>query len=93
MSGFRDGRLAALKARIAAIEIGGRAGFASLPFGAPEIDACLPGGGLPLGQWHAFCGTGMEVETGACPAAFAALAAALLIVVGVTLILARAART
>ena len=76
MSGFRDGRLAALKARIAAIEIGGRSGFGSLPFGAPGIDACLPGGGLPLGQWHEFAGVGMEVETGACTAAFAALAAA-----------------
>ena len=76
MSGFRDGRLAALKARIAAIEIGGRSGFGSLPFGAPDIDACLPGGGLPLGQWHEFAGVGMEVETGACTAAFAALAAA-----------------
>lgn len=76
MSGFRDGRLAALKARIAAMEAGGRTGFGVLPFEAGEIDACLPGGGLPLGQWHEFVGVGMEVETGACPAAFAALAAA-----------------
>lgn len=76
MSGFRDGRLAALKARIAAIEAGGRADSESLPLGAPLLDRCLPGGGLPLRQWHEFCGAGMETETGACPAAFAALVAA-----------------
>ena len=76
MSDFREGRLAALKARVAAMESGGRGQFSTLPFGAPEIDACLPGGGLPLGQWHEFAGAGMEAETGACPAAFAALVAA-----------------
>lgn len=76
MSGFRDSRLAALKAKIAALEAGGRADSESLPFGAGTIDACLPGGGLPLGQWHELLGAGMETELGACPAAFAALAAA-----------------
>jgi protein ImuA len=76
MSGFRDGRLAALKAKISAIEAGGRAESASLPFGAVALDRCLPGGGLPLGQWHEFLGEGMETETGASAAAFAALVAA-----------------
>ena len=76
MSGFRDGRLAALKAKIAAIEAGGRTNCASLPFGAPALDDCLPGQGLPLGQWHEFTGAGMETELGASPAAFAALTAA-----------------
>lgn len=76
MSGFRDGRLAALKAKISAIEAGGRADSESLPFGTPALDRCLPGGGLPLGQWHEFMGEGMEAETGASPAAFAALVAA-----------------
>ncbi|WP_312161205.1 protein imuA [Phenylobacterium sp.] len=71
-----DGRLAALKAKIAAIEAGGRANCPSLPFGAAALDDCLPGRGLPLGQWHEFAGPGMETELGACPAAFAALAAA-----------------
>lgn len=71
----RDGRLAALKAKIAAIEAGGRANCESLPFGARDLDDCLPGKGLPLGQWHEFVGAGMETELGACPAAFAALAA------------------
>jgi protein ImuA len=76
MSGFRDGRLAALKARIAALEAGGRADSESLSFGAAELDRCFLGGGLPLGQWHEFTGGGMEVETAASAAAFAALLAA-----------------
>ena len=76
MSGFRDDRLAALKAKIAALEAGGRADSESLPFGAPQIDDCFLGGGLALGQWHEFTGAGMEVETAASPAAFAALVAA-----------------
>lgn len=75
MSAFRDGRLAALKAKISAIEAGGRAASESLPFGALALDRCLPGGGLPLGQWHEFFGDGMEMETGASTAAFAALVA------------------
>lgn len=68
--------LAAVRAKIAAIQADGRADSESLPFGAPEVDACLPGGGLPLGRWHEFGGLGMEVETAAAPAAFAALVAA-----------------
>ena len=55
------GRLAAVRARIAAIEAGGRADSESLPFGMDEVDACLPGGGLPLGRWH---------EIGALPSNF-----------------------
>lgn len=71
------GRLAAVRARIAAIEAGARSDSCSLPFGAAAIDACLPGGaGLPLGRWHEVVGDGMETETAAAPAAFAALAAA-----------------
>lgn len=76
MSGFREDRLAALKAKIAALEAGGRTDSESLPFGAPQIDECFLGGGLALGQWHEFTGAGMEVETAASPAAFAALVAA-----------------
>jgi len=76
MSGFREGRLAALKAKIAVLEAGGRAVTASLPFGDPRLDDGFLAGGLPLGQWHEFTGPGMEAETGACPAAFAALVAA-----------------
>ncbi|WP_332772068.1 ImuA family protein [Phenylobacterium sp.] len=76
MSGFREVRLAALKAKIAALEAGGRADSESLPFGDSRLDGCFLGQGLPLGQWHEFTGVGMEVETGASPAAFAALVAA-----------------
>ena len=76
MSGFRDERLAALKAKIASLEAGGRADSDSLPFGDPRIDGCFLTGGLPLGCWHEFGGHGMEAETAACPAAFAALTAA-----------------
>jgi protein ImuA len=77
MSGFRDGALTALKAKIAALEAGGRGDSESLSLGDPRLDACFPhAAGLPLGQWHEIGGEGMEVETAAAPAAFAALQAA-----------------
>jgi protein ImuA len=72
MSDFR----ASLRAKIAAIEASARADAGVLPFGDARIDACLPGGGLPLGRWHEIGGVGMEVETAAAPAAFTALMAA-----------------
>jgi len=72
----RERGLATVRAQIAALEAGGRADFGVLPFGAAEIDACLPGGGLPLGRWHEIGGAAMEVETAAAPAAFTALMAA-----------------
>ncbi len=43
-----------------------------LPFDHPLVDACLPGGGLPLGQLHEIGAAGLETETGALPAAFIA---------------------
>ncbi len=73
MSDFRAGRLDAMRAKIAAVEAGGRGDSGSLPFGDARIDARLPGGGLPLGRWHEITGPGMEVETAAAPAAFTAL--------------------
>ena len=76
MSDFRAGRLAAVRAKIAAIEAVGRGDSESLPFGDTRIDDRLPGGGLPLGRWHEITGPGMEVETAAAPAAFTALMAA-----------------
>jgi protein ImuA len=76
MSDFRGKRLAAMRAKIAALESGGRADAGVLPFGDEGLDGRLPGGGLPLGRWHEITGPGLEVETGAAPAAFAALAAA-----------------
>jgi protein ImuA len=65
-----------MRAKIAAIEAGGRGDSESLPFGDARIDDRLPGGGLPLGRWHEITGPGMEVETAAAPAAFTALMAA-----------------
>lgn len=72
----REERLAAMRAKIAAIEAGERTPSGVLPFGDSRIDSCLPGGGMPLGRWHEIGGAGMEVETAAAPAAFAALLAA-----------------
>jgi protein ImuA len=72
----REARFLAARAAIAALETGGAAGV--LPFGDARVDACLPGGGLPLGRWHEAAGEGMEIETAAVAAAFiAALAAPL----------------
>lgn len=79
MSDFRaqPGRpLAALAAKIAAIEGAARTCMGVQPFGVEEIDACLPGGGLPLGRWHEIVGHGLETETSAAPAMFTAMAAA-----------------
>jgi protein ImuA len=69
------GRLAAVRAKVAALETGGRADAGRLAFGAEDVDAAL-GGGLPLGRWHEVGGAGLETETGAAPAAFTALMAA-----------------
>ncbi|WP_296596212.1 protein imuA [Phenylobacterium sp.] len=76
MSDFRAKRIAALAAKIAAIESGARPELGVLPFGDPRMDERLAGGGLPLGRWHEIAGAGIEVETSAAPAAFAALMAA-----------------
>jgi protein ImuA len=76
MSDFRAGRLAAVRAKVAAIEAGARSDSESLPFGDPAVDGLLPGGGLPLGRWHEIVADGMEAETSAAPAAFTALMAA-----------------
>jgi protein ImuA len=70
MSDFR-----AIRAKIAALESGTRAQAGVLPFGDASLDARLPGGGLPLGRWHEIVGVGLEAETSAAPAAFAALMA------------------
>jgi len=76
MSDFRARRLAAVRAKIAVLERDGRADSESLPFGDPAVDACFPAGGLPLGRWHELAGEGLDSETAAAPAAFAALMAA-----------------
>jgi len=61
MSGFREAKLVALKAKIAALEAGGRGDCGVLPFGDARLDDALMKGGLPLGQWHEFVSGGMEV--------------------------------
>jgi protein ImuA len=76
MPGFRSMRLAAMRAKITALESGGRPDAGVLPFGDAALDEALPGGGLPLGRWHEIVGPGLEGETCAAPTAFAALTAA-----------------
>jgi protein ImuA len=66
----------ALRAEIAKIEAGGRVGKGVLPFGIPELDARLPGGGLPLGALHEVAGGGIGAVDGATSALFAASLAA-----------------
>ncbi len=63
--------LAVLRARLAAAAIpAGRHG--SVAFGDPRVDAHLPPGGLALGALHEVAAEGIEAETGALTAAFAA---------------------
>ncbi|CAN7495486.1 protein imuA [Phenylobacterium sp. LjRoot219] len=69
------GRLAAVRAKVAALEAGARTQAGRLAFGAAEVDDAL-GGGLALGRWHEVGGDGLEAETSAAPAAFTALLAA-----------------
>ncbi len=62
-----------LRERIAHLEGGasGR-GREALPFGLPEIDRRLPGGGLSLGSLHEVAGGGNAAVDGAAAALFAA---------------------
>lgn len=62
-----------LRERIAHLEDGasGR-GREALPFGLPEIDRRLPGGGLALGSLHEVAGGGNAAVDGAAAALFAA---------------------
>jgi protein ImuA len=65
-------RLAAVRAKVAALEAGGAPVQAALPFGDARLDGMFPAGGLPLGCWHEVAGQGLEIETAAAPAAFVA---------------------
>src|SRR5690606_41947876 len=49
---------------------------AVLPFGVPEIDDRLPGGGLALASLHEVCGGGADAVEGAAALLFAAGVAA-----------------
>ncbi len=62
----------ALRAEIAKIETGCRAGKGVLAFGIPELDSRLPAGGLPLGALHEVAGGGAGAVDGAVSALFAA---------------------
>jgi protein ImuA len=65
--------LQGLRTAIARIERGGLVGpTGALPFGIPEIDDALPGGGLPPAALHEIIGSGIDVEFAAAPALFAA---------------------
>lgn len=44
----------------------------TLPFGIPEIDEALPGGGLATAALHEVTGSGIDIEFAAAPALFAA---------------------
>lgn len=68
--------ISALRERIARLESGGRRAFGVLPFGLPEVDQRLPGGGLALGALHELAGGGDGAVHGAAAALFAAGVAA-----------------
>ncbi|WP_084368224.1 ImuA family protein [Rhizobium sp. RU36D] len=72
MSDARELAIADLRERIAALEGGVAKQKSCLPFGVPEIDRVLPGGGLAYGALHEFAGGGSGTVDGAAAALFAA---------------------
>lgn len=72
MSAARELAIADLRDRIAALEGGIAKRKVCLPFGAPEIDDALPGGGLAYGALHEIAGGGSGTVDGAAAALFAA---------------------
>lgn len=72
MSAVREHVLADLRQRISAMEGGPAKRAGCLPFGVPEIDEVLPGGGLQLGALHEVAGGGSGTVDGAAAALFAA---------------------
>jgi protein ImuA len=66
--GKASATLTDLTARIARTERPGKARRAVLPFGIPEIDAHLPGGGLRSGVLHEITCGGADIEHGAAAA-------------------------
>ncbi len=66
-------QLGQLRAAVASIERPGVAdSLPPLPFGPPDIDAALPGGGLARGALHEVLGTGSDLHHAAVAARFAA---------------------
>ena len=72
MSAARQNVIADLRERIATLGAGPARQAGTLPFGVREIDAALPGGGLPFGSIHEFAGGGTGTVDGAAAALFAA---------------------
>lgn len=72
MSAAREHVIADLRERISALEGGSSRKGGYLPFGVPEMDAVLPGGGLSFGSIHEFAGGGSGTVDGAAAALFAA---------------------
>lgn len=69
----KAGLLAELRERVRRLEgLGGADGRAVVPVGLPSLDACLPGGGLPLGALHEVVGPDAALDAG-CATAFAAV--------------------
>jgi protein ImuA len=64
--------LEVLREKIRRIETGSRRASAVLPFGVPEVDIRLPGGGLAIGALHEVAGGGNGAIHGAAAALFAA---------------------
>jgi protein ImuA len=69
-------RLAHARAQLAALAPLAAPKGKALSFGDARVDGRLLGGGLELGGWHEFAGEGLELETAAAPAVFAARLAA-----------------
>ncbi|MGG6893700.1 ImuA family protein [Rhizobium sp. BR 315] len=72
MAAAREHVISDLRTRIAALERNAERKADYLPFGVPEIDAVLPGGGLAYGALHEFAGGGAGVVDGAAAALFVA---------------------
>lgn len=72
MSAVREHVLAELRERISALGGGAAKRAGCLPFGVPEIDSVLPGGGLAHGALHEFAGGGSGTVDGAAAALIAA---------------------
>jgi protein ImuA len=72
MTAARELVIADLRDRIASLEGGIARRVGCLPFGVPELDAVLPGGGLAYGALHEFAGGGSGTVDGAAAALFVA---------------------
>jgi protein ImuA len=72
MTAVREHVISDLRERIASLQGNSARKVGCLPFGVPEIDAVLPGGGLAHGALHEFAGGGGGTVDGAAAALFAA---------------------